>query len=162
MYHAVNLVIFVLWWLSLIGMNVYISYCIITPHYTFGQWKIPVLWQCNYDLSHWYWFRICRRHNILLTPHKRDSAQCGVMTMNASSACGRHATMTLIVAYLWHAVFYHERRHPKLRPAALLGVNRITCFQHATINKDYTLASDPLPLRILTASSAFEKTVREI
>ena len=36
----------------------------------------------------------CRRHDILLTPHKHDSAQCGVMRMNAESACRRHATMT--------------------------------------------------------------------
>lgn len=36
-YHAVNIVIFVFWWLSVIGMNIYISYCIITSHYTFGQ-----------------------------------------------------------------------------------------------------------------------------
>ena len=82
--------------------------------------------------------------------------------MNVSSACGRHATITLIVAYLWHAVFYRERRHPKLRSAALLGVNRITCFQHATINKDYTLASDPLPLRILPATGTREKKIVKV
>ena len=75
--------------------------------------------------------RVCRRHDILLTPHKHDSAQCGVMRMNAESACRRHATTTPKVAYLRHAVFYHDHRHPKLRPTALLGVNRIACFPHA-------------------------------
>ena len=75
--------------------------------------------------------KMCQRHNILLTPHKRNSAQCGVMIMNAIYACRRHATMTLIVAYLRHAVILLMPCHPKLR-YRLLGVNRMTCFQHAS------------------------------
>ena len=77
---------------------------------------------------------MCRRHNILLTPHKRDSAQCGVMGMSVWCACRRHATTMPIVAYLRHAVFHHKHHHPKLRPAALLEVNRTACLQHATTN----------------------------
>ena len=76
--------------------------------------------------------KMCRRYRILLTPHKCVSTQCGVMTMQAQNACRMHATITPIVAYLRHAELYREHRHPKLRPTALLGVNRITCFQHAT------------------------------
>ena len=75
--------------------------------------------------------KTCRRHNILLTPHKRNSAQCGVIRVTTWYACRRHATMSPLVAYLRHAVSHYEHYHPKLR-YRLLGVNRITCFQHIT------------------------------
>ena len=47
---------------------------------------------------------MCRRHNILLTPHKRDSAQCGARKINVWYACRRYAT--------WH----------DLRRIILLGI----------------------------------------
>ena len=76
---------------------------------------------------------MCRRHNILLTPHKCVSTQCGGMTMHGPNACRMHATTTSVVAYLRYAEFYCTHFHPKLR-YRLLGVNRISCFQHANIN----------------------------
>ena len=78
----------------------------------------------------------CQRHGILLTPHKCESTQCGVMQTNAWYACRKHATMTPRVAYLRHAEFHTVHLYPKLR-YRLLGVNRITCFQHASINSDF-------------------------
>ena len=86
---------------------------------------------------------IVRRENkvpkvrYLHNPAQVQSVQCGVMRMSVWYACGMHATMTPAVAYPRYAAFPHEYRHPKPRPSALLGVNRITCFQHATINWDY-------------------------
>ena len=88
---------------------------------------------------------MCRRHNILLTPHKRDSEQCGVMRMSAWYACSIYATKTPIVAYLRHADLFPQHYHPKLRPTALLGVNRMACFQHASANWSYILTFPSLP-----------------
>ena len=90
----------------------------------------------DFDLNY---ERMCRRHNILLTPHKCVSTQCGVMIMHAPNACRMHATTT-VVAYLRHAEFYCIHLYPKLR-YRLLGVNRISCFQHANINSVDTFKS---------------------
>lgn len=37
--------------------------------------------------------RLCQRHNIQITPHKRESAQCGEMRASEWHACRMHATI---------------------------------------------------------------------
>ena len=58
---------------------------------------------CDFGGLKYFW--MCRRHNIPLTPHKRDSGQCGEMRANTWHACRMHATSVLLILAFYLSVF---------------------------------------------------------
>ena len=76
-----------------------------------------------------------------INPAQNDEVvQCGVVST------------ALTAAYLRHADFLHMSCHPKLRPTALLGVNRMACLQHA--NTQITYATILKVFKVLGATIA--------
>ena len=111
--------------------------------------------------------KMCWRHNILITPHQTTEGsavwgskgalwRCVSKTHHIAEASGSRA-VTLwqphTVAYLWYADIYRQHRHPKLRPSALLGVNRILCFQHISHPAHYSSPTAHRPQLIAHSSS---------
>ena len=63
----------------------------------------------------------CRRHDILITPHKRNEVERSVGVAGAMWRRRTEGTLLLVsrvVACLWHADFRHAF-HPTLRPIGL-------------------------------------------